>query len=227
MTLSERFVISFFRLLTSLICRIDDAELSRVPRQGPVIVYTNHINLVEIPIIYTHLQPRKVHGMLLADRWKIPLLGWALNVAGGIPLHRGEADIDAIHAGLKTLAQGQLLIISPEGTRSHDGKLQQAHPGVVLLALHSAAALVPVGYYGAECYTENLKKLKRTDFHMRVGKPFRLNAHGEKVGHQVRQKMLEELMYQLAGLLPAQYRGVYTDLSCASTQYIEPYTQNR
>jgi 1-acyl-sn-glycerol-3-phosphate acyltransferase len=218
---SERVVITFFRLLTSLICRIDDAELGKVPMQGPVILYTNHVNLVEIPIIYTRLQPRKVHGMLLADRWKIPLLNWALNVAGGIPLHRGEADIDAIHAGLKSLAQGRLLIISPEGTRSHDGKLQEAHPGVVLLALHSAATLVPVGYYGAECYTENLKKLKRTDFHLRVGQPFRLNTRGERVSHQVRQKMLDELMYRLAELLPAQYRGVYADLSYASNQYIE------
>jgi 1-acyl-sn-glycerol-3-phosphate acyltransferase len=149
------------------------------------------------------------------------LINWALNIAGGIPLHRGEADIDAFHAGLKILHQGRLLIISPEGTRSHDGKLQEAYPGVVLLALHSAATLVPVGYYGAERYTENLKKLRRTDFHMRVGQPFRLNSHGQRVSHQVRKKMLDELMYRLAAVLPAQYRGVYTDLSLASNQYIE------
>jgi 1-acyl-sn-glycerol-3-phosphate acyltransferase len=221
LTLSERFVVAFFRLLTSLICRIDDQELGKVPFQGPVIVYTNHINLVEIPIIYTRLQPRKVRGMLLAERWKTPLLKWALDVAGAIPLHRGEADIDAIHTGLKTLAQGKLLIIAPEGTRSHDGKLQVAHPGVVLLALHSMATLVPVGYYGAERYIENLKKMRRTDFHMRVGQPFRLNAHGERVSHQVRRKMLDELMYRLAEVLPAQYRGVYANLSSATTQYIE------
>lgn len=221
MSLSERFVVGFFRLLTSLICRIDDAELAKVPMQGPVIVYTNHVNLVEIPIIYTRLQPRKLRGMLLADRWKNPLLKWMLDVAGGIPLHRGKADVDAFRTGLKALAQGKFLIISPEGTRSHDGSLQAAQPGVVLLALHSAATLVPVGYYGAERYTDNLKKLRRTDFHLRVGQPFRLNARGKRLSHLVRKQMLDELMYRLAGVLPAQYRGVYADLSCASTQYIE------
>lgn len=221
MSLSERFVVGFFRLLTILICRIHDAELAKVPMQGPVIVYTNHINLVEIPIIYTRLQPRKLRGMLLADRWKVPLLKWMLDVAGGIPLRRGEADVDAIRTGLKALAEGNFLIISPEGTRSHDGRLQAAHPGVVLLALHSAATLVPVGYYGAERYIDNLKKLRRTDFHLRVGQPFRLNARGKRVSHQVRKQMLDELMYRLAGVLPAQYRGVYADLSAASMQYIE------
>jgi 1-acyl-sn-glycerol-3-phosphate acyltransferase len=220
-SLSERFVVGFFRLLTSLICRIDDTELTKVPAQGPVIVYTNHVNMVEIPIIYTCLQPRKLRGMLLADRWKIPLINWALNVAGAIPLHRGKADVHAIRMGLKALAEGKFLIISPEGTRSHDGRLQAAQPGVVLLALHSAATLVPVGYYGAECYMDNLKKLQRTDFHLRVGQPFRLNARGKRVSHQVRKQMLDELMYRLAVVLPAQYRGVYADLSCASTQYIE------
>lgn len=221
MSLSQRLVVGFFRGITSLIARIDDAELERIPKQGPLIIYTNHVNLLEIPIIYTHLQPRKVHGMLLAERWKIPLLNWALDVTETIPTHRGKADLLAIRQGLEVLKKGEMLIIAPEGTRSHDGRLQPGHPGVVVLALHSRADLIPVAYYGAERYEENLRRFKRTDFHLRVGKPFHLDDRGEKVTRPVREKMMDEMMVQLALILPPEYRGHYADHSSAGTKYID------
>ena len=220
MTFSHRLVVCTFRSITSLLCRIDDVQLHKVPSQGPLIIYTNHVNLLEIPIIYTHLQPRRVHGVLLAERWSNPVLRWILDTVETIPLHRGEADISAIRAGLEYLHRGDMLIIAPEGTRSHDGQLQPAHPGVVLLALHSGAPLIPVAYFGAECYKENFSHLKRADFHLRVGEPFHLNDRGEKVTRLVRAEMLEEMMYQLASLLPPEYRGVYGNSSALSTRYI-------
>jgi 1-acyl-sn-glycerol-3-phosphate acyltransferase len=220
-SLSHRFVVIFFKALTSLICRIHDQELKRIPAHGPLIIYTNHVNVLEIPIIYTHLQPRKVHGMLLAERWKIPVMNWVFDVTETIPLHRGEADFSAIRAGLKALERGEMLIISPEGTRSHDGKLQPAHPGAVLLALHSGAALIPVGYYGGENYTSNLRSFKRTDFHLAVGNPFHLDTHGEKVTREVREQMVHEMMAQLAMVLPPEYRGVYAHPSGSTIQYLK------
>ena len=220
--LYQCLVIITLRCITGLICRIDDAELGQVPRQGPLIIYTNHVNILEIPIIYTHLQPRHVHGMVLAERWNIPVLRWMLDVTETIPIHRGEADILAIRKGLDVLAKGEMIIIAPEGTRSYDGQLGYAHPGVVLLALHSHAPLIPVAFYGAEGYKGNLRRLKRTDFHTRVGKPFRLRDLGEKVTRPIRELMMEEMMVQLASLLPAEYRGRYAELSGASRRYLIP-----
>ncbi len=221
MTFSQRLVVVSFTGLTRLICRIDDEQLVQVPRQGPLIIYTNHVNILEIPIIYTCLQPRRVHGMVLARRWENPFFHWLLDVTEAIPIQRGEGDLSAIRKGLETLEKGEILAISPEGTRSGDGVLLPAHPGVVLLALHSGAPLIPVVYYGAENYKENLSRLKRTDFHLGVGGPFHLDAHGEKVTRQVREKMMQEMMWQLASLLPEKYRGVVCGDTAASTRYIE------
>ena len=221
MSFSHWLVVNVMKGLTGLICRIDDNELQRVPRQGPLIIYTNHVNILEIPIIYSRLQPRRVRGMLLAERWSIPVVNWALDVTRTIPLHRGEADLPAMRMGLDALEKGEMLIIAPEGTRSHDGVLQSAHPGVVLLALHSGSPLLPVGFYGAENYTTNLRRLKRTGFHLRVGKPFHLEARGEKVTREVRQLMVEEMMYQLALVLPPEYRGVYANASPATPKYLQ------
>ena len=220
MTFSQRLVVATFKGITSLLCRIDDAQLKRVPNQGPLIIVTNHVNVLEIPIIYTRLQPRRVHGMVLAERWKNSIWRWILDTCETIPLHRGEADLASIHKALGYLERGEMLIIAPEGTRSGDGRLQPAHPGVVLLALHSHAPLLPVVFYGAERYKENLSGLQRTDFHLRVGKPFHLEGKGEKVTRLVRKKMMDEVMCQLAMLLPPEYRGEYADISATTTRYI-------
>ena len=178
MSLSKQFIVALFRAVTSSVFRIDDAQLTQVPEHGPLILVTNHINIIEIPIIYSHLQPRPLHGMVLADRWKNRIVAWGLDVCGTIPLERGGVNLDAMRRALNLLNEGGMLIISPEGTRSSNGRLQNGHPGIVPLALKSGAPLLPVGYYGGENYKENVKKLKRTDFHLVVGKPFCLSAGG-------------------------------------------------
>jgi len=220
MILTHRIVIAAFKGLTSLLCRIDDAQLAWVPDQGPLIIVTNHVNILEIPIIYTRLQPRPVTGFVSAHRWDSRWSRRLLDVCRIIPLRRDEADIAAIRRGLEMLKAGYIAIISPEGTRSGHGCLQQAHPGVVLLALHSGAPLLPVAYYGSEHYQDNLRRLRRTDFHIAVGKPFYLDAGGVKVTRQVRRQMIDEVMYQMSALLPPAYRGVYSDLNTATEMYL-------
>jgi 1-acyl-sn-glycerol-3-phosphate acyltransferase len=220
MTFSHRIVVAAFKGLTSLLCRIDDAQLARVPDRGPLIVVTNHVNILEIPIIYTRLQSRPVTGFVRADRWDSRWSRWLLDVCGAIPLRRGEADVGAIRSGMELLKAGYIVIISPEGTRSGHGRLQNAHPGVVLLALHSDAPVLPVAYYGSERYRDNLRRLRRTDFHIAVGRPFYLDAGGVRVTRQVRRQMIDEVMYQMSALLPPAYRGVYSDLDAATEMYL-------
>ena len=220
MGLSHKFLMAVARGLTGLICRIDDSQLARVPMTGPLIIVTNHVNILEIPIIYSRLQPRQVHGLVLAIRWKNPLLRWIFNVTETIPLARGEPNPQAVRRALDYLKAGSIVIISPEGTRSGHGRLSQAHPGAVLLAQRSQAPLLPVVYYGAEDYKKNLARLKRSDFHLAVGQPFYLESHGRPLDRQVRQQMTDEIMYRLAAILPPEYRGIYADLSKATQEYI-------
>jgi 1-acyl-sn-glycerol-3-phosphate acyltransferase len=203
-----------------MICRIDDSQLGRVPMTGPLIIVTNHVNILEIPIIYTRLQPRELHGLVLATRWKNPLLRWIFAVTETIPLGRGEPNPQAFRRALDYLKAGKIVIISPEGTRSGHGRLQEAHPGAVLLAQRSQAPLLPVVYFGSENYKQNLSRLKRSDFHLAVGTSFYLNSHGRPLDRQVRQQMTDEVMYQLAALLPPTYRGLYSDLSQATQEFI-------
>ena len=221
MTLTYRAVTSTIKGLTRLLCRVDDAQLARVPDRGPLIVVANHVNFLEVPLLYTHLLPRPVTGFAKAENLSNPILGPLLfNLGGAIPLHRGEADVTALRRALAALEAGHILAVAPEGTRSGHGRLQRGHPGVVWLALRTGAPLLPMVYYGGELFWRNLARLRRTDFHIVVGQPFYLDAGGIKVTRQVRQQMADEIMYQIAALLPPAYRGVYSDLAAATEMYL-------
>ena len=220
MSLAHRVVTWFIRRLTRILCRVHDRELARVPKQGPLILVSNHINFLEVPVMYTHLHPRPMTAFAKAETWEIPVLRRLADLWGAIPLQRGEADTTALRAGLKALEDGQILCMAPEGTRSGDGRLQRGHPGVVLMALRSNAPLLPVVYYGGELFRSNLRRLRRTDFHIAVGRPFYLSPNGTKITREVRQQMTDEIMGQMAALLPPAYRGVYSDPAGATTTYL-------
>ena len=126
----------------------------------------------------------------------------------------------AFRQALQLLKEGGILALAPEGTRSGHGRLQQGHPGVVLVALRSGAPVLPAAHYGGERFRPNLRRLRRTDFRIVVGQPFHLDAGAVKATRQVRQQMADEVMYQIAALLPPAYRGVYSDLSAATETYL-------
>ena len=221
MNLLQQMAALFFRALTGLMFRVDAAALAKVPRHGPLIIVTNHVHIPEIPTLYVRLLPRKVYGMAQAERvLDKNIWGAILRWIDTIPVWRGEADLNALRKGIRILAEGNIILLDPEGTRSHDGRLQKGQPGAILMALHSGAAVLPVVHYGSENYQEALKHLRRTDMHYVVGKPFRVEAGGERVTSATRQQMIDEVMFQMAGLLPPQYRGVYADVNSASQKYL-------
>jgi 1-acyl-sn-glycerol-3-phosphate acyltransferase len=213
-------VTSSIKHLTRILCRIDDDQLAHVPERGPLIIVANHTNFLEVPVLYTHLQPRPVTGFAKAEAWDNPALRLLADLWGAIPLQRGEADMTAFRQALQALEAGRILAVAPEGTRSGHGRLQKGRPGIAFLALRSGAPLLPMVYYGGELFWDNLSRLRRTDFHIVVGQPFYLDAGGSKVTRPMRQQMADEVMYQMARLLPPAYRGVYSDVTAATEKYL-------
>jgi 1-acyl-sn-glycerol-3-phosphate acyltransferase len=208
------------RIWTRITCRIDAEDLKKVPQQGPLIAIANHTGQIEVPLIFAHLQPRPVTGWAKVEAWDNKFLNWVFDVWGLIPVRRGEADMKALKDALKALEQGKILGIAPEGTRNKTGRLIRALPGTVMVALHSGAPIIPVAHWGGEEYLKNLKRLRRTDFHVRVGQPFIINTDGVKVTGEVRQQIVDEMMFRLARLLPEEYRGEYSDLTQAHDKFL-------
>jgi 1-acyl-sn-glycerol-3-phosphate acyltransferase len=208
------------RVYTRIACRIDAPDLQTVPMQGPLIVITNHTGQIEVPLLFAHLQPRKMTGWAKVEAWDNKFLNWVFNVWGIIPVRRGEADMQALKAALRALEKGYIFGIAPEGTRNRNGILIRAQPGTVILALHTGAPVLPLAHWGGEKLMKNLKSFKRTDFHIRMGKPFKVDTQGVKVTGEIRQQIVDEMMYEIARLMPEEYRGVYSDLSKATGKFL-------
>jgi 1-acyl-sn-glycerol-3-phosphate acyltransferase len=212
------------RIFTRITCRIDAPDLHKIPMQGPLIVIVNHTGQIEVPLLYGNLQPRRMTAWAKAETWEDNwFLNWVFNIWKIIPIRRGEADINALKMALRALEDGYIFGIAPEGTRNKTGILRRALPGTVIVALHSGVPILPVAHWGGEVILSNLKRFKRTDFHIRVGEPFKLNVSGIKVTSEIRQKLVDEMMYQLAALLPEEYRGEYADLADSTPTLIQKY----
>ncbi|MBS1250838.1 MAG: 1-acyl-sn-glycerol-3-phosphate acyltransferase [Chloroflexi bacterium] len=220
MTRTENIVNTIIKGLIFSLCRVEGEELKRVPDQGPLIVYMNHINFLDAPLFYTHLRPRPLTGFVKSETWDSPFLGPLFTLWGAIPLRRGEADMSAIRQGVSVLEEGKILAIAPEGTRSEHGRLRVAHAGTVMMALLSGAPLLPLAHFGTEKFRHNLPRLRRTRIRIRVGDPFRLDNGGKRATREIREKMTEEIMYHLAAMLPPSYRGEYAELSKATRKYM-------
>ncbi len=222
MTLRQTLVGITLRGISRVLLRLDIDQLARVPKAGPLILVANHVNFLDVPVVFTRLLPRPVTGFAKIETWDNPFKAFLFSTWDAIPIRRGEADMRAMRAGLDALNAGKILAIAPEGTRSSNGRLAHGHPGVAMLALMSGAPLLPLVYYGHEQFNTHIRRLRRCEFHVRVGEPFHLSANGVKVTREIRQQMADEIMGQLAALLPPEYHGVYADRSASSYLRFSP-----
>ncbi len=220
----SRFINFLIRHGSTVALDLDARELSKVPSQGPLIIAANHVNFIEVPVVYSHLQPRPITGLVKIETWDHPLMALLFDLWGGIPVRRGEADVTAAKRCLQALQEGKIVAIAPEGTRSGDGRLQKGHAGIVFLALKSKAPILPIAFYGAEQYWANLRSLQRIPFHIRVGQPYQIEFPSQPINQTIRQKITDEIMIEIAKLLPPSYRGVYADRVHEQPNYLKPLT---
>lgn len=204
-----KFVSILVKFSTEILCRIDAPDIQKFPQKGPLIAISNHTGQLEVAVFLGQLVPRPITAWAKVEAWNNFFLNWLFTLWGLIPIRRGQGDTSALRKAIAALEKGYIFGIAPEGTRNKTGQLHRAHPGAVLLAIHSGAPILPIAHWGGENFLKNLARFRRTDFHIRVGKPFRLQLEGVKVTREVRQQIADEMMMRIAELLPVEYRGAY------------------
>ncbi len=222
MPFRERVVNAVIRFLIRVACRLDARDLEQLPADGPGILLANHTTYIEGPMIYVLIRPREATALAKREVWANPLTRFFMNTWHIIPLSRGQVDREAMRAAMRTLDEGRFLGIAAEGTRSRTGVLTKGHPGVTFFAANRNVPIYPIAQWGLPDLKHNLKRFRRTPVTIRVGAPFYVRKPtNEPITGSDRRKMIDEIMYQVAVLLPEELRGYYRDLSQLSTEYLE------
>jgi 1-acyl-sn-glycerol-3-phosphate acyltransferase len=200
--------ISWVRALLFLDTSRDVKGKENVPRKGPLIIVSNHLNNADAPILTAEM-PREVSWLTKAEWFKTPFIGWMFGAGGMIPVRRFEADLHALREAQLRLKDGGCLGMFPEGTRSKDRILHVGEPGTAIIALRTGAPVVPIAIWGTEIV--KLPKdmvLKRTKVHVRFGKPYSLQRP-ERITRDEVDRATAIIMKSIAALLPEKYRGAY------------------
>jgi 1-acyl-sn-glycerol-3-phosphate acyltransferase len=219
-------VTAVLKRVLDTVCKIDSGEFLKALRQEsgapvqPMIIAVNHINFLEVPILVTHIYPLLMTGLVKAETWKNPFMAFLADTYSAVPLDRKGSFIRAFEQARSVMQEGFFLCVAPEGTRSKTGILGRGKAGVVQLAQITGAPVLPVVHFGGEYIWRNLRRFKRTPLRFRAGRPFRFKFEGSP-GRLARRQMLEELMGQMAALLPEELRGPYAEQALRECEYLE------
>jgi 1-acyl-sn-glycerol-3-phosphate acyltransferase len=203
------FLRGFIAFVSRLSLRRKVIGKKNMPQHSACIVVANHVNLVDSPLIGISLG-RKVHFMAKEDLFHSRIIGWLADKFGAFPVAKGKLNRRAGRTAVELLANGQALIIYPEGQRSLDGKLGPAYSGAALLAIKSDVPIVPVGIIGTGQLKGKWWFLRRPKITMNIGKPFSLPVFTDKPSKEEITGMTREIMLHIAQQLPEDYRGSYT-----------------
>jgi 1-acyl-sn-glycerol-3-phosphate acyltransferase len=195
----------FGRILLGSSTHVSVAGLEHVPKQGALILASNHNSNADPALIANWLTSslgRPAHWMAKAEAMEWPIVG---------PFIRMN--------GKSVLDDGRVLGTFPEGTRSPTGALQVARDGVTLLALRTGAPILPIGVIDTDLFWPRGRKIWRLggQIRMQVGEPFVLERRVDAEGHkEALEEVTTRLMLHIAALLPPRQQGVYGPLLAAA-----------
>src|SRR3954468_18166328 len=132
---------------------VDVRHPEHIQHDRAAVYAVNHASNVEPPILYATLSalfPR-LRVLYKAELRKLPILVRAFDLAGFVPLERGNRDqsLPAIERAAGALREGNSFLIFPEGTRSRTGELLPFKKGGFIMAIQGQAPIVPVAIEGA------------------------------------------------------------------------------
>jgi 1-acyl-sn-glycerol-3-phosphate acyltransferase len=204
--------------LLSIVFRPWADGTDNVPREGPAILASNHLSFSDhffgpLPL------PRRVTFLAKSEYFTGRGLKGLISRAffrgvGQIPVDRsgGEASERALTTGLRVLADGRLLGIYPEGTRTPDGRLYRGKTGVARLALESGAPVIPTAMMGTFELMPPGRILPRFRIRpgVKFGKPLDFSRYaGLESDRLVLRAITDEIMYALMELSGQEYVDEY------------------
>ena len=191
--------------------------LEHVPPKGPAILASNHLSFSDsffLPLMV----PRPITFLAKSDYFTGRGIKGLFTKAffagvGQVPIDRsgGRASEAAIRTGTRILAQGSLLGIYPEGTRSPNGLLYRGKTGLARMALEARVPIIPVAMISTfEIQPPGVIKPRLRRVGIRIGAPLDFNRYdGLEDDRFILRSVTDEVMYELMTLSGQEYVDMY------------------
>jgi 1-acyl-sn-glycerol-3-phosphate acyltransferase len=190
---------------------IDGVE--NLPKEGPAIVAVNHISYLDpLAVGYAlDVNRRRPRFLAKAELFSAPVVGWVVRSARQIKVDRaGRFALRSLRYAEKALAEGEVVVIFPEGTTTTNLDMSPGKPksGVARLALVTGAPVVPCATWGGQWVwtkTLGINPGPRKDVWVRFGRPVDLSAYDGRADDplawkEVTKVVFDEIQVTLAGL---------------------------
>jgi 1-acyl-sn-glycerol-3-phosphate acyltransferase len=202
---------SLFRLIFKIYFRWRVYHPERVPLTGPVILACNHASILDPPLVGAGLR-RGINYLARESLFRFPGIGALLHSWNAVPVDREGGGAAGLKKILDRLLAGGAIILFPEGTRSHDGKLQPARSGIGLTVIKSDGVVLPVRVFGTyEAYGRNLRFPRPYRVAVKFGEPMRFDAERAEAKtcskarlKEIYQQVADKIMAAIAKLEPCE-----------------------
>jgi len=138
-------------LLAQLSYRLNAKGVKNIPSEGPVMLVANHVTFVDWLFLGAACS-RPIRFLMDKDYYDIKLFTPILKMAGAIPVsprHKNaEAYAFAMKEMVRTLEQGQVLLVFPEGKLTRSGNMNEFQRGFEKVLNEAPAPVIPVALHG-------------------------------------------------------------------------------
>jgi 1-acyl-sn-glycerol-3-phosphate acyltransferase len=173
----------------------------RIIEEGGAILAMNHQSYLDPPLAGICCQ-REIYFLARKTLLQWPLLGPLFPKLNVIPVDQERADMSALKSVIKLVRGGNCTVVFPEGSRTLDGELQPAQPGLGLIIAKTLAPVVPMRIFGArEAFPRGGKPRPFRPITIVIGEPMRFTeADLQGSGRELYQKLSERVMDRIAAI---------------------------
>ncbi|HEY6153614.1 MAG TPA: lysophospholipid acyltransferase family protein [Candidatus Udaeobacter sp.] len=189
------------RLAGRLLFQFRVIHRERMIQSGPVILAMNHQSYLDPPLAGITCD-RAIYFLARRTLLDVPLLGWVLPKVNVIPVNQEGVDRTAIKTLIRLLQAGNGVLVFPEGSRTLDGNLQPAEPGLGLVIAKTLAPVVPMRIFGArEALPRGGGGLRRVPITIVIGEPLVFTAADlEQPGKSLYAGLSDRVMKAISAL---------------------------
>ncbi|HEX2970688.1 MAG TPA: lysophospholipid acyltransferase family protein [Tepidisphaeraceae bacterium] len=200
-SLATTLVRHIARLYLALFKRFTLGNAPCIPPAGPVIFVANHTTGYDPVCLQVASRSRFIQFMMAKEYYLQKPLYWFYKSIKVIPVNRTGNDTASIRTALRALAGGACIGMFPEGGISDDGRLREGRQGVALLALMSAATVVPAYIKGTRPHAGMVTDFLRFDkITFYFGRPLRFDDLQGRHDDSARQIATQRIMAEITRL---------------------------